>query len=60
MNLIGSYRSLIEYMSILEAKPAQYLLINRFNIERQTTSDKLKVHITVCSFALLDKKPQRR
>ena len=60
MNLVGSYRSLIEYMSILETRPTQHLFINRFNIERQATSDKLKVHITVCSFALLNKKPQRQ
>jgi len=53
MNVVGSYRSLIDYMDTLENKQTLQLVVERFNIERQDNPSRLRAYIVINAFALL-------
>lgn len=53
MHLLGSYRDIIGYMDMLENKNSLQFKIERFSIDRQDNSSRLRAYIVVDCFALL-------
>ena len=53
MNLLGNYRDIISYMDMLENKNSLKFKIERFSINRQDNSSRLRTYIVIDCFALL-------
>lgn len=53
MDVLGSYRSLVDYIGSLEVQEAPFVLVRRFDIEKQQSSSSLRAHIVVDGFTLL-------